>query len=332
MSMDAQGLEAAFEPVDAETPAEQAAPESEPEAAGQDFNTFFERLNALEGLTWRSDEDEDEEPAPLEEPVPPPPAQARPAPQAAAPPRKTTQPRRQPAGAVQPGKGASVLRTLKFAAVGLALFTVGLGAGWAALSLPGRFMERAGPAVTPAPTTSVAAADNTEASDTPAITAPLPAADKAPRDVQATAQAGPAAEPQATASTADTAGQPSAAALPPAPGVDAVEAPAATAATPSGDTQARANAAASAQPAGGGYALQVGACSSHDCVQTYRELLLQVVKASAVQVEQQPKPGGEGILQRVRVAPLSRAEAERLKAKLTQTDPRLGNAYVLTIR
>ncbi|HEX7926018.1 MAG TPA: hypothetical protein VF678_00415, partial [bacterium] len=89
-------------------------------------------------------------------------------------------------------------------------------------------------------------------------------------------------------------------------------------ATPPAATTVAANGAAQ-------YAVQVGACSSAQCVDNYRKLLQPHVGQHRVEVMQQ------AAVQRVRVEPLTRDQAQQLKQSLEQADPRLKNAYVVKL-
>ncbi len=170
MHPDSHSLDASFEATGNRP--DTASTGSLRDQAVEDFNSFFEKLSALDNLQWSS------EPAPAAatpkaDPAATPPAarRAAPAPSASAPlnsgrvampgakPRMTvvksdTDLAAPPAEAALPGaKGVplpagvprgrvtarDVARFLKMTLVGLLLFALGLGAGWAALSLPGHF-------------------------------------------------------------------------------------------------------------------------------------------------------------------------------------------------
>jgi hypothetical protein len=76
--------------------------------------------------------------------------------------------------------------------------------------------------------------------------------------------------------------------------------------------------------------LQVGACSSYGCVEQFRNLLLSEVESSVIQIMQ--SGGGAQPIQRIRVEPLSREAALRLKERLSAKDPRLAQAYLVSLR
>lgn len=84
--------------------------------------------------------------------------------------------------------------------------------------------------------------------------------------------------------------------------------------------------APAATPAGPRFALQVGACSSYDCVQQFRNLLLGHVDSTVIKVV------SAGAIQRVRVEPLERQAALRLKQALVAQDNRLAGAYLIALR
>lgn len=81
----------------------------------------------------------------------------------------------------------------------------------------------------------------------------------------------------------------------------------------------------------GGYALQVGACSSYACVEAYRELLVGHVKPQSIRVSTANRSDG-GTIQRIRVEPLQREEADRLKAALAAVDSRFAKAYLISLQ
>ena len=78
------------------------------------------------------------------------------------------------------------------------------------------------------------------------------------------------------------------------------------------------------------FAVQVGACSSAICVENYRTMLVQHVPSSEIQVIRVENDAGKAV-QRIRVAPLSKAEADDVKSMLISADDRMKNAYVLTL-
>jgi hypothetical protein len=73
------------------------------------------------------------------------------------------------------------------------------------------------------------------------------------------------------------------------------------------------------------YAVQVGACTSAQCLENYRKLIQPHLGSHRVEVMQQAS------VQRVRVEPLTRDQAQQLKQSLEQADPRLKNAYVVKL-
>jgi hypothetical protein len=255
-----------------------------------------------------------------------------------------------------------VARFLKLTLVGLMLFALGLGAGWAALSLPGRFddtganfaelmertramaLPRAGVAPSGGP-----AADRLRLVESGAAPTARAAGDPAPAakdTAQAAKDTAPAAPVTATgvqdpapaagmASAADPAandtGEPETGFV--MPGPQAPAAPGARPARVAATATAAAPPAASAEGTGAArFTLQVGACSSFACVENYRHLLLAQVRPGAIKVVAQPGAAGGPAIQRIRVQPLERGEAERLKAALAAQDPHFADAYVLALR
>ncbi len=82
------------------------------------------------------------------------------------------------------------------------------------------------------------------------------------------------------------------------------------------------------------YAVQVGACRSPRCVDSYRQLVTAHMQAGAdpTHIVTVPGEGKDASMQRVRVAPLDKAAAQRLKDTLVQADARLRGAYVVELR
>jgi hypothetical protein len=104
--------------------------------------------------------------------------------------------------------------------------------------------------------------------------------------------------------------------------------------TASGETAvvSRPAQAASAAPGEPAFSLQVGACSSFRCVESYRKILLGKVGSRAIKVIRQPMAGGERVIQRIRIEPLGRAEGESLRDALIGMDPRFQGAYLLALQ
>lgn len=122
-------------------------------------------------------------------------------------------------------------------------------------------------------------------------------------------QAPPQAPPAAAAAAAEAGSAPS---TEPGPAQDA---PAATPQTAMGPR----------------YAVQVGACRSARCIENYRALIATHLPANADNIRVIPVPADRSGVQRVRVAPLERSEAQQLRLALIQADPRLGKAYVVAV-
>jgi hypothetical protein len=66
-------------------------------------------------------------------------------------------------------------------------------------------------------------------------------------------------------------------------------------------------------------------------VDNYRALVTPHLPANANTVRVIPVPADNSGLQRVRVAPLEKSEAQQLRTALVQADPRLSNAYVVEV-
>jgi hypothetical protein len=217
--------------------------------------------------------------------------------------------------APRPGKLERAGRALKIATVSLALFGIGLGAVWAALTLPHRanhaqptVAERAIPS---AGETKPAAP--ARAVELPATAAELQITEVTPKPALPAARAekpkAPAA-PQATASVN----------VPVAPRTTGAMAP---------HAEPVAEPAVAHAADAGGFALQVGACASEQCLANYRSLLTNFVAPDTIRVI--AAPAGEGaMVQRVRVAPLDLEQARKLKVAMA-ADARLRNAYVITL-
>lgn len=370
----------------------------------EEFNAFFEKLSSLDSLQWTPESETEAPPAPQPEPP------------AAAPRRKTAErSRASAAGAAGAGAAAGaaakpkmtvvksdtdladeppslvaeveraargritardVARFLKMTMVGLLLFALGLGAGWAALSLPGhmeevmpnvsRLMER-----TRTLAGGQAAGERASAVRTPAAqaerTAPrdrlhvveadrrAPAGSTESRDAgsdaSASARSQASSAPEHTAATpeapregaASTASRSeSAASAPtiPPPGIGAldrdIELPSAAGHPDEPVAVSDADGESAAMPAArtgeARFTLQVGACSSYDCVENYRRMLLRNVSSAMIKVVSQSRGEGTAPIHRIRVQPLDRAAAERLKSDLSAEDPRFRDAYLIDLR
>ncbi|MBI4083957.1 MAG: hypothetical protein HY423_15245 [Candidatus Lambdaproteobacteria bacterium] len=234
----------------------------------------------------------------------------------------------------------------KMTGVGVLLFAMGLAGGWLVLSLPKR-LERhqaSRPAIAhePAGAARASAPKLTPHAALPAAppVAPVAPPPVAPADLAAPSGAGLPAD-AALASTAPAAERPEGAEThaeeaPPQPAVETVTlAPPARKAAPAGGRAPgpRPTAApkvATPLPGSPRYALQVGACGSAACVARYRTLLAGHVGAGTIQVASRPQAGG-GDLQRIRIAPLDREAALKLKERLAAADARFGRAYLVAL-
>jgi hypothetical protein len=109
--------------------------------------------------------------------------------------------------------------------------------------------------------------------------------------------------------------------------------------TPAAENKVQATKSPSAREAGqpvaasseAHYGVQVGACRSTRCVDSYRQLVAAHVRTGPDRIRIVPE-GKDATVRRVRVAPLDKAEAQRLKEALAQADPRLGGAYIVDLR
>lgn len=214
------------------------------------------------------------------------------------------------AGVPRPGKLERAGRVLKIATVSLALFGIGLGAVWAALTLPHR-VNHPQPTVAERaiPSSSRTATDAKAAAPAQAVVLPATAAELQVTEVEAK-PAIPA--PPAPLTRAE---RPRAPQAPVVAAVSGVE----TAAAPTSAQSADA----------GGFALQVGACASEQCLANYRSLLTPFVAPDTIRVI--AASSGEGAtVQRVRIAPLDLDQARKLKVAMA-ADARLRNAYVITL-
>jgi len=404
---------------------------SEPETtpALEDFDAFFEKLNSPDPLGWNS-----AHPANPERKLPAGaslnPITAKPAAAGAAkPPRKADAlaglrtaiaqagQARIRGGAQAPGqqpppaKRRGVSGAFRFAATAFILFIVGMGIGWAALSLPekitsgtapvvqdpardaqpqagGEAQTAAGPVTEPkvalpsdgrfdASSRKRPEAQQNAASDRMASIVPLtevtpgpasrdnallkpqglasPSASSAEKSSNAaadstaqlaapgseTAALGSDRQPAQSRGTIGSAAQPGNAPDAPAkhparPAAARKPArkgqPATAAAGPSTEAKPEQEAPAiSPQTEGPRYAVQVGACRSSRCIENYRKLVSTHLPANADNIHVIPVPADRSGVQRVRVTPLGRSEAQLLRMALIQADPRLGNAYVVAV-
>ncbi len=75
--------------------------------------------------------------------------------------------------------------------------------------------------------------------------------------------------------------------------------------------------------------LQVGACSSYTCVENFRKLLLGRVSSNSIQIVKQQSADGSRMIQRIRIGPLGKMDAEELKSSLIALDPQFRGAYII---
>ena len=255
---------------------------------------------------------------------------------------------------------AKAARILKLALVSLILFGLGLGAGWAALSLPSRFdnlipavknggqLER-NDAITSGGTIAGIGEwiwGRKSGGDKASLSHPKTREGKS----DSVAEQGPQGETSAARGEETIGGKADL-------GVMKIELPTASGGITSEDGERKTaipnaavagrtanserNTVAQVPPSGtgagtssnsGGFALQVGACSSYRCVESFRKLLLGQVSSGSIKVIAQPSPNGEQVIQRIRIEPLERVEAERLREALKAENPQFEGAYLVRAR
>lgn len=339
----------------------------------EDFNAFFEKLSSIDDLTWDSEpSDKTPEPPKKSAPKKAAPSKTRTAQFRARAQAKTvaaTTPKmnvfdsgsgfrnefpldddrvdaeetpgrmaRGEAGAPQ-GNGratsSEVVWMLKMVLAGLVLFGLGLGAGWAALTLPERFQR------TLPDTAQNDRMDPAEAGPVEAIKSWLrktrkqwaqPASDNAKKAIEQRRATKPARRevrletvgPAKKAPARDSARR-----VTPAADPTGIRLPLISRDDLFGNTGKR---PLGAPPAVGRYALQVGACGSTRCVESYRALLRGRTGNDVIKVLTQPAKGGKSKIHRIRVSPLTRDEALQLKRELISADARFNGAYLISLR
>lgn len=301
-----------------------AGPGLERETAISDFNNFFEKLSTLDEQSWAEDKKVSNKRVRgsskgVRKPPPRMEVFRNTEPLAA---RVSEEARY--LGAEQ-SERVPVAQVIKVVLVALLLFSVGLGGVWAALSLPNQmggkdsalsnWLKRHNGsnrevASYVKPVTKAATVNMDEMELTEVL--PKSAAEKyreiTGRDLRPEAKAIADGTQSGIKGTAS--------------GV--VSAKASTAASGATGSSNQANGA-------GRYALQVGACSSAACVQKYKGLLMRAVSPTAIQVTQQTRSNNQ-VVQRIRIAPITRGEAERIKVNLAAVDSRFRDAYLVTLR
>jgi hypothetical protein len=398
MPSQSRALEASFEPSDKSA----VPPGSEKIPALEDFDSFFEKLNNLDHVDWRSAHPANPEPKPFFR------AAAKPAPisggkadalaglrSAVAQVKQSQRPGMAMAAgeAFPPAKRRGMPGAFRFAATAFVLFLVGMGIGWAALSLPGKSSgDTATTIAAPAPALATPGGTPDGLASDPKVALPskdassgrlaaivplteVPSGDTAiakpaTRESAGTASAAksgdgtavdlaaakitggsempapngktgesslPSDEIAANSKTEDASAKNSGS-LAPARKAGlkskaAKTAPAAAAPAAATETQPVDVTTDPAPLAAGGpqYAVQVGACRSTRCVDNYRALVTPLLPANADTLRVIPVPADGSGMQRVRVAPLDKNEAQQLRTALIQADPRLSNAYVVVV-
>lgn len=249
-------------------------------------------------------------------------------------------------------------RYLKLALISLILFGLGLGAGWAALSLPDRFQQKM-PALARflenGKTSGVGERYHSLARDGMRIIdriKPLlgwgsagkaddrPGKEKASgagtssRNIQGTSSSTQGAVPGYLVPLSNGKKAP----------LDPVRLPAfsrrnSTPSTGNGTVTGAGNGAGNtplqsvyAPNSAPSHILQVGACSSYACVENFRKLLLGRVSSNSIQIVKQQNADGSRTIQRIRIGPLGKMDAEELKSSLIALDPQFRGAYIISTR
>ena len=298
------------------------------EAALGEFDEFFAKLSNLDDLSWDGATHAPKEEPPRSPTLPdtaddsdiPETAVAatpkievlhHPAPTTRSPAAARNAMKRKPAPLTRSaGRGMEqrMFTAYKIGLVGLTFFGVGLFAGWLALTLPEGVEQGKPPVFGTAGKTTVATATVAAVKD-PASALPMeiaqqrkpapPVATAAPPEVAGRAEVGPA-EPPRTAVSASTAAR----------------------------KQAVETTAPKQVNGKGSYTLQVGACRSAACVSAYRRLLKGHVAAERIRIIAQDSSE----IRRIRIQPLTRAEARKLKKTLATVDARFKDAYLISNR
>jgi len=295
------------------------------EAAIGEFDDFFAKLSNLDDLSW-----DGAAPAPKGEPpksptlpdvaddsdfpdtlvAAPPKIEVlhHPAPTTRGPAAARNAMKRKPAPLTRSanrGMEQRMFTAYKIGLVGLTFFGVGLLAGWLALTLPEEVEQGKPPVYGTAGKTNEATAT---------VAAEKEPASALPKEI---AQQRKPAILVATPTTSEVAPRSQA-------GPPGTTKPASTAAR-----KQAVKPVASKQVSGkGNYTLQVGACRSAACVTGYRRLLEGHVAAERIRVIAQDS----GEISRIRIEPLTRAEARKLKKTLAAVDARFKDAYLISNR
>ncbi|MDH5750789.1 MAG: hypothetical protein OEZ59_00040 [Deltaproteobacteria bacterium] len=294
-----------------------------------------------------------------------------------------------PARPVTPGEsepaGPGIWQIARASVIAVVLFAVGVGGGWAALKLPGRFSDQEirlseilngknSAADEQMKDSSVLTADNGSGEKVAENGTPV----KASQDKSSQNKAAPPVVEQGAEESveADSAEDEASVEAPPAPELNpgstagleplalprvdskikpprlgnGVKANGTKAGGETSDsnmangraankTAAKPSATAQTAPAENqapaavrsGYALQVGSCTSHSCVRKFRDILLARVSADSIQVISQ-QLDGDRLVQRIRIAPLDKEQAVRMKDDLARLDERFKGAYMVLLK
>jgi len=331
MSLEQQELENFFQNL---KPNDGLPGDFDPSTEQNEFDSFFEKLSTLEDLTWNDDMESAPE---IIEPVrakssrsqASKPQTSKPKPQVyhtsrpSSPKRQrqaTTQsnPHRQ---TLESSAGNKVKVVAKFVMMASVLFSVGMGAGWLALSLPERF---SGSKIDRNFTSRAQFQDSTEIAES------VKSDNTGALDVAKETTAEKETPLQVQEITADANQQEAS-----VPGATPVPgAPVAPSVIPSKMPVVETPPSAPKAPMvsqGTGYSLQVGACQSESCVARYRKMLGAHVEADQIQVVKKTIASSGKVVLRVRIAPMEKTAANTLKAKLATVDTRFKDAYLTVV-
>ena len=337
MSPDTQELEAFFKNIQktSEIP-EVPTPVLEDPA---DFNRFFEKLSSLDDLNWSESESQSAQMPSgkrirkSKSPAFSAPEQkmrvlhnTRPAPKA--------KPARRTPAHQETWKGfdfetladsresrlAQRLKSFgKFIMLSVLLFVLGLGAGWMALSIPTRFDDSNS-------RVEAMIAKNDQSKGSPVVE------ELADETAGEQGKGGKIVTHQKDGliiTESDKASDPAPKTVEIAKSETPKSVPAKKAEAPRADPRSVSE-VKSGTESGSRFSLQVGACNSSACVDSYRKILLTQVKFDQIHISEVKR--SKGLVQRIRVEPLSRQEAQGLKGKLAQVDARFKDAYLVAIR
>lgn len=337
------------------------------EGSDRDFESFFEKLSSLDDMNWSNDtapEPRADGPKPsvaaqgakravakVKAPPAKPAAKTGASPRPAARPPATqfarweTAPARPPRGARGNSFAGRAARICKITFLAAALFSTGLVAGFWALSIPNAnrpkkhdvsaLFNQNGPRTTQTATLQPPTAGQGNSTAAPGRYRPARRSNPAAEERGLTITENGRVKARLTAQNgALRAGRP-AARRQAQPATPAPKAPAIAQAD--GDAKANARRRTPAQQparkapprAAGRYALQVGACQSSACVRAYRSALERHVSPGSISIVVKVLKGAKAPLRRIRVEPLTRADAQALRSILSAADKRFKGAYLI---